>query len=220
MKNVKLALVAVLALCAFQAAGCIFVSDDSNDADGDGIDDADDNCPNIANASQADGDADGIGDACDADSDNDGVADGVDNCPNLSNPDQADADNDGLGDACDTVNVTGAVYHATWSLSTAGGPTTCAAQNANKVSFLFTGTDQMGHEDLFACEDLAGDSVPLALDSYTWVATLLDCTDAMPGCPNFNNLGQSDPLTEDFATCDAVVGTNCVVNLPTIDFTF
>jgi hypothetical protein len=35
------------------------------DADGDGVTDADDNCPRVANADQADGDSDGSGDACD-----------------------------------------------------------------------------------------------------------------------------------------------------------
>jgi hypothetical protein len=35
------------------------------DADGDGIPDASDNCPAVANPDQADGDFDGIGDACD-----------------------------------------------------------------------------------------------------------------------------------------------------------
>jgi Bacterial Ig-like domain (group 2)/Thrombospondin type 3 repeat len=35
------------------------------DADGDGVPDATDNCPNVANANQVDSDGDGIGDACD-----------------------------------------------------------------------------------------------------------------------------------------------------------
>jgi len=58
------------------------------DADGDGIADAVDNCPNVSNPNQEDSDGDGIGDACD-------------NCPNAYNPDQADLDKDDIGDVCD-----------------------------------------------------------------------------------------------------------------------
>ena len=39
---------------------------DTTDTDGDGVGDAFDNCPNVANPGQADADGDGIGDACDA----------------------------------------------------------------------------------------------------------------------------------------------------------
>lgn len=95
----------------------------SSDIDGDDIADKDDNCPNNANAEQADFDSDGQGNACDTDDDNDGVVDtedafprnpdetvdsdgdGVgdngDNCPTDSNADQLDSDNNGLGNACD-----------------------------------------------------------------------------------------------------------------------
>ncbi|MGQ0761524.1 MAG: thrombospondin type 3 repeat-containing protein [Acidobacteriota bacterium] len=59
------------------------------DGDADGVPDTTDNCPNAANADQADADSDLIGDACD-------------NCAQTSNPDQADGDSDGAGDACDT----------------------------------------------------------------------------------------------------------------------
>ncbi|MGI5864425.1 MAG: thrombospondin type 3 repeat-containing protein [Myxococcales bacterium] len=72
------------------------------DADGDGIADAHDNCPASANADQADLDADGQGDVCDLDDDGDGVPDSEDNCDAVANPDQADLDADGQGDACDS----------------------------------------------------------------------------------------------------------------------
>lgn len=69
------------------------------DTDGDGIDDASDNCPLLANAGQADGDGDGRGDACDicastadlaTDFDDDGIPDACDNCPRIGNTLQAD----------------------------------------------------------------------------------------------------------------------------------
>ncbi|MFO0872557.1 MAG: M12 family metallo-peptidase [Phycisphaerales bacterium] len=72
------------------------------DADGDGVCDSVDNCPNVANASQADSDGDGVGNACDGcpndplktspgacgcgvadtDSDGDGTPNCNDGCPN------------------------------------------------------------------------------------------------------------------------------------------
>ena len=78
------------------------------DADGDGVSDAADNCPAVANPGQADLDGDTIGDACDPDIDGDGVLNAADNCPAVSNPDQSPSvtaalvpvgqgDNDGTG---------------------------------------------------------------------------------------------------------------------------
>lgn len=71
-----------------------------DDLDADGVGDACDNCPNTANLDQADTDGDGVGDLCD-DADKDGIPDIFDNCPSTSNPKQFDGDGDGRGDACD-----------------------------------------------------------------------------------------------------------------------
>lgn len=71
------------------------------DEDDDGVVDADDNCPLIANPEQTDTDDNGIGDACDDDDDGDGVDDTPDNCPLTPNADQADMDLDTIGDVCD-----------------------------------------------------------------------------------------------------------------------
>jgi Ca2+-binding RTX toxin-like protein len=43
-----------------------YTQDDQNDQDGDGVIDAEDNCPTVANPDQKDRDTDGMGDACDA----------------------------------------------------------------------------------------------------------------------------------------------------------
>jgi hypothetical protein len=60
----------------------------SGDTDGDGILDAEDNCPEDANPGQENSDNDSHGNACD-------------NCPNADNENQADSDGDGIGDVCD-----------------------------------------------------------------------------------------------------------------------
>jgi hypothetical protein len=96
----------------------------TDDLDGDGIQDANDNCPKIFNPArpmdlgmQPDSDSDGEGDACDPcptdantttctpvnpdDRDHDGIVNSTDNCPDVGNPGQTDGDMDGKGDACD-----------------------------------------------------------------------------------------------------------------------
>jgi hypothetical protein len=73
----------------------------NNDPDGDGLLDQNDNCPDIANADQANNDGDAMGDLCDPDDDNDGMADTADNCPFTANVDQANNDGDAMGDVCD-----------------------------------------------------------------------------------------------------------------------
>jgi hypothetical protein len=80
------------------------------DADGDGVNDEEDLCPetilddlvdgNGCSDSQVDSDGDGI---CDPGAPSNGPAacTGSDNCPNTPNADQTDTDDDGIGDVCD-----------------------------------------------------------------------------------------------------------------------
>src|SRR5215204_3330562 len=96
------------------------------DADGDGVPEPPDNCPDVYNPHQNDGDGDGVGNACDdgsttpTDTDNDTVPDTEDNCPNVANMDQADSDGDGIGDACETQTPGSAVLVGAGDISTGG----------------------------------------------------------------------------------------------------
>lgn len=111
------------ATSAYPRASAYTTGPGAADQDGDGVPNAQDDCPTIFNPirpqdgdKQADGDGDGIGDACDKcplesgescappsadDIDGDGQPNGTDNCPEVANADQADGDKDGKGDACD-----------------------------------------------------------------------------------------------------------------------
>src|SRR5438445_2908322 len=63
----------------------------TTDTDGDTVYDINDNCPRVANTTQADQDRDTVGDACD-------------NCMTVYNPNQIDADRNGIGDRCQDLD--------------------------------------------------------------------------------------------------------------------
>jgi hypothetical protein len=75
------------------------------DTDGDGVPDAQDNCPDTPNADQLNNDGDSQGDVCDDDDDNDGLTDTFELSIN-TNPFLADTDGDTISDY-DEVNFDG-----------------------------------------------------------------------------------------------------------------
>lgn len=75
------------------------------DSDSDGVADAYDNCSAVANSSQSDANADGVGDHCDSsDSDGDGIADS-DEITQGIDPANSDTDGDGVADGLDPYPV-------------------------------------------------------------------------------------------------------------------
>ncbi len=146
-----------------------------NDSDGDGIDNALDNCPSVANPDQIDMDNDGQGNVCDDDvdgdgtpndedddDDNDGIDDILDNCHLIANPNQADSDNDGIGNACDklSVNILSFTASATpdgtfLELST--------AEEKDMIAFLIARAIPKDGEN---CPDLTVEGYQETLDAY------------------------------------------------------
>ena len=107
------------------------------------------------------------------------------------------------------------VFHSTWTLTQGGSAVTCGDVGAVSVSVLSTGTDNMGHDDLFDCVDMAGDTLPLAIDDYTIAVDVLDAAMAsLATAPAVLDASfVNDP-------CDADDGTTCTIDLPNVEFAF
>jgi hypothetical protein len=119
-----------------------------------------------------------------------------------------------LGAGCDgddEVIVDNAVFHATWTVQNTVDGSGCTEVGADRVSFLFTqASNNMGFDEIFTCADSGGDTAPLPLDDYTYVAALLAPDDSTILMSQAQNVGTD--------TCDEISGANCIVDLPTFDF--
>ncbi len=155
--------------------------DDPNcdDKDADGLLDATDNCPSVANAGQEDMDGDDIGDVCDPDIDGDGYDNVPDNCDSVANPGQEDLDGDAIGDVCDPDDDNDGVID---------GDDSCPRDRQNDAD----GDGQCGDVDPCPNEfhsDLDGDGVPACADADDDGDGWIDDAD---NCPVLSNPDQAD----------------------------
>ena len=147
------------------------------DLDGDGVEDGDDNCPNVWNPTQVDADDDSVGDACAADLDGDGVPNTQDCWPtDPSNGPQAaercdgvDNDCDGKTDEVDAVGCTRWFVDADSDGAGAAGFSLCLCKAAPPYVLEFGGDCNDGDPDIGPwspelCDDLDNDCNGIADD--------------------------------------------------------
>ena len=133
----------------------------SEDDDDDGVANDIDNCLEVANGDQANGDGDSFGDACD-------------NCPVNANEDQADGDGDGIGDVCDVDIILKQDVNESLVLSF-GPESRCLLvadrESTTDVQVLLTNTGAGGEGFL-----IQGWSYSVSLDHE-----VLECVEVVPG---------------------------------------
>ena len=149
------------------------------DQDGDGIIDAEDNCPEVANPEQENFDGDALGDVCDDDRDGDMIEDSIDNCPLLPNAEQADLDGDGLGDLCDD-DLDGDLRP---DLMEPSFGQVVGRSDSDGDGFL-DGEDPCPGLTDWTDSDLDGDGLPSACDADDDGDGVLDWKDRCPGHPD------------------------------------
>jgi hypothetical protein len=180
------------------------------DADGDGVADASDNCPTVANPSQTNNDGDAQGDACDPDDDNDTVADNADNCQFTANTDQANNDGDAQGDACDadddndTVadNADNCQFTANTDQANNDGDAqgdACDADDDNDT--IADGSDNCQFTANTDQADTDGDGLGNACDADNDNDTVPDATDNCPSVANSDQANNDGDSQGD--ACDA-----------------
>jgi hypothetical protein len=162
------------------------------DRDGDGIADTADNCLTDVNPSQADGDADGLGDACDGDRDGDGAANNSDNCPDTANAGQADDDHDGAGDACDETppgTLAPVLTVPTATTRNATGP------SGATVTFTATALDDLDPSPVVTCTPASGSVFAIAATTVTCIATDNGNNQSAPGTFTVTVLGAGPQIS-------------------------
>jgi len=124
------------------------------DSDGDGVANAEDNCPATANPGQVNSDADRYGDACD-------------NCPIDQNPGQSDSDGDGAGNRCDCASLAIGVSAPPGSV----GPTLRLGRTSGIVRLTWLRGEQGHTTNLYAAQipDAASFSCAVAEEPDTEV---------------------------------------------------
>lgn len=150
-----------------------------DDSDSDGVANGVDNCPQQANANQANADDDGSGDVCDDDDDNDLVADASDNCPFTPNSNQENTDNDNQGNACDADDDNDNINDVSDNCPLSPNSNQENSDNDNQGNICDADDDNDGIDDL------------------------------SDNCPNIANADQADIDNDDIGdACDGVVGNN------------